>query len=392
MKILVASENGRAVGGAEIYAFSVSRMLSDEGHNVILADASGKSVSGILSDKCKKIDIVTNPLNLMAIAKSFSPDVIYSHGLANPQIEMELGLHWPTVLFNHCYSGTCISGTKLFQVPYFKSCSRAIGPICLAHYFPRRCGGLNPLTAFQSYRREISRQKTFRMVKTVCVASNYMRNVMIQNGVSECKICLLSLFPTHKDPDLVVPVSKSRTDTILLVGRLTRLKGWTHLIPAIALASKTLGRRFTLAIAGDGPDREKLLALAAQYQVPVEWHGWLTPIEVTAKMRQADLLAVPSLWPEPFGLVGIEAGCVGTPAVAYAVGGIPDWLVPGVSGEMAPGDRLHPTNLADAIVRALCDIGHWQSLREGAWRQSFLFSRERHMSVLMQILHAAVSS
>ena len=199
------------------------------------------------------------------------------------------------------------------------------------------------------------------------------------------------MFPIHGDPDPVVPESKTRTDTILLVGRLTRLKGYTHLVPAVALASKALCRRLTLAIAGDGPDREKLLALAARYKVPIEWYGWLAAEEVTVKMRQADLLAVPSLWPEPFGLVGIEAGCVGTPAVAYAVGGIPDWLIPGVSGEMAPAERLHPAPLADAIVRALRDTNHWQQLREGAWRQATMFTRERHVAKLMQILQSAAS-
>jgi glycosyltransferase involved in cell wall biosynthesis len=147
-----------------------------------------------------------------------------------------------------------------------------------------------------------------------------------------------------------------------------------------------LGRTLTLAIAGDGPDRLKLLALAEHYQVPVQWYGWLSPEDITAKMRQADLLAVPSLWPEPFGLVGIEAGCVGTPAVAYAVGGIPDWLIHGVSGEMAPAEMLHPSPLADAIVRALRDTNHWQQLREGAWRQATMFSRDRHVAKLIQIL------
>ena len=44
---------------------------------------------------------------------------------------------------------------------------------------------------------------------------------------------------------------------------------------------------------------------------------------------------MPSVWPEPFGLVGIEAGCVGLPAAGFGVGGIPDWLRPGETGELA---------------------------------------------------------
>ena len=248
---------------------------------------------------------------------------------------------------------------------------------------------MNPLTTLRMFRDQRLRQKVLRQYRTICVASRHMRSVMIQNGVSEEKVRLLPLFPTHGEPDPASPVPRPQTDKVLLAGRLTRLKGWTHLVPAIARASETLGRRLSLVVAGDGPDRLRLAGLARKWDVPLEDHGWQNSTGITASMREADLLAVPSLWPEPFGLVGIEAGCVGTPAVAYAVGGIPDWLVPGVSGEMAPGDALKSRPLADVIVRALRDPGHWQQLREGSWWQAVRFSREKHMEDLLNILRGA---
>src|SRR6202034_271377 len=97
-------------------------------------------------------------------------------------------------------------------------------------------------------------------------------------------------------------------------------------------------------------------------------------------MRQADLVAVPSLWPEPFGLVGIEAGCFGVPAVGFAVGGIPDWLIPGQTGELAPADPPTVEGLAEAIVRALEDPAHYQKLCSGAWEMAKRFSLERHLA------------
>ena len=59
-------------------------------------------------------------------------------------------------------------------------------------------------------------------------------------------------------------------------------------------------------------------------------------------MASADLLVVPSLWPEPFGLVGLEGARSRLPAAAFAVGGIPDWLRSGVNGYLAPGDPPTP--------------------------------------------------
>ena len=377
MRIAIVNEWSATIGGAETYIKQVGSCLEKKGNTV-----------GFFARR--DIEFREQPAIIESI-KRFAPCVVYSQGLQNPLLELEIANRWPTVGFNHNYAGVCISGNKWHRFPGTSVCEKAFNASCLVQYLPRRCGGLNLLTAWRAYRREQMRQTAFKAMWAVCVASRHMRAVMAQNGFSNEKLHLLPLFPPHQEPDLEPPKPRALTGIILLAGRLTVLKGYTHLIPAIAIASRELARPLLLAVAGDGPDCEKLLALAARYQVPVEWYGWLSSEEVTAKMRQADLLAVPSLWPEPFGLVGIEAGCVGTPAVAYAVGGIPDWLIPGVSGEMAPAERLHPAPLADAIVRALRDTNHWQQLREGAWRQATMFSRERHVAKLMQILQSAAS-
>ena len=102
----------------------------------------------------------------------------------------------------------------------------------------------------------------------------------------------------------------------------------------------------------------------------VEFAGWLNTEKKLDLLREADLIAVPSLWPEPFGLVGIEAGCYGVPAVGFAVGGIPDWLIPGQTGELAPGDPPTAAGLSEAIVRALADPSHYRRLSAGAWEMA----------------------
>jgi glycosyltransferase involved in cell wall biosynthesis len=104
-------------------------------------------------------------------------------------------------------------------------------------------------------------------------------------------------------------------------------------------------------------------------------------------MQAADVLAMPSVWPEPFGLSGIEAGGVGLPAVAYRVGGIPEWLESG--GELAEGAPGSVRGLADALGRALKDPDHWHALREGAWRSAQRFSAEAHLDALESVLLAA---
>ncbi len=210
-----------------------------------------------------------------------------------------------------------------------------------------------------------------------------------RHGIAEDRLRLVPLFPTGVANDLNSPLPRPRSNRILFVGRVTQLKGLSHLQAALPIACEVLGRQLTLVVAGSGPDLMTAETESRRSGVPTEFIGWVGPERREAEMRTADVLAVPSVWPEPFGLVGIEAGCVGLPAVAYAVGGIPDWLVPGVSGESAPGDKPDPKLFATALIRALADDDHLQRLRVGAWEMSRQFTPEAHLDLLLRILEAA---
>jgi glycosyltransferase involved in cell wall biosynthesis len=146
----------------------------------------------------------------------------------------------------------------------------------------------------------------------------------------------------------------------------------------MALASQALGRPLHLDVTGDGPERDALASRARAHGINVDFRGWIETARLGRLMEIVDVLAVPSLWPEPFGVVGIEAGCFGLPSVAFATGGIPSWLRAGVSGELAPTPPS-VSGLADALVRALRDPAHLDALRLGAWQVAREFSRERHV-------------
>ena len=121
-----------------------------------------------------------------------------------------------------------------------------------------------------------------------------------------------------------------------------------------------------------------------------EFPGYVSGSKKAELIDQADLLVVPSLWPEPFGLVGIEAGSHGLPAVAFDVGGISDWLIPGYSGELAPGNPPTVDGLADAIARALSDPSHYADLCRGAREVAGRFTLAAHVSKLESILEMVV--
>jgi glycosyltransferase involved in cell wall biosynthesis len=393
MRILTATQNRSVIGGAETYLRAVLPLLRDRGYEVGLVCAR-PAVPGhpAIDDDCPGLAVrmVSDPAGALAAAEAFRPDVVWDHGLADPAVAAVLARRFPAVLYAHVYNGTCVSGTKCQAFPAPRACGRVLGPACLALYLPKRCGGLSPRTMWAAYRTQRARQANLPAFRSVMVASRHMAAEYRRHAVPDDRVHLVPYFLPGVAPDPDPPVPRPRTDRVLFVGRLTRIKGGDHLIEALPRAAAELGRTLKLIVAGDGPDRPRLEALAARRGIAAEFRGWLAAGEREAVTRGVDLLAVPSLWPEPFGLVGIEAGAVGVPAAGYAVGGIPDWLAPGDSGEAAPFDPPDPHALAKAIARVLADDAHWNRLRRGAWEAARRFTPDRHLDRLEVVLRSVV--
>jgi len=163
------------------------------------------------------------------------------------------------------------------------------------------------------------------------------------------------------------------------------------LIEALTDVVATLRAPVHLTLAGEGRERGRWEARLDEVQrslpnLTFEFTGWVAHHRLRALMKSMDLLVVPSLWPEPFGLVGPEAAQHGVPSAAFAVGGISEWLVDGVSGHLAAGDRPTAQGLARAIVHCLEDPLHYAALRKGARAMAAQFTMERHLPRLIDTL------
>jgi glycosyltransferase involved in cell wall biosynthesis len=394
MRILIASAHRNLVGGVEKYLQAVIPGFEERGHEVAFlyeypADPKREhidSASGFLDSWCLQ---EADPQAVLASVGAWKPDVVYSHGFDGTDsvaIKNSLLDAYPVALYLHNYDHTCATGTKCHSFPQIQNCTRRLGPACLLLHYPRRCGGLHPGTMWRQYQRHVELNARLSDHQAILVASRHMYLEMERHGVSAEKLHLAPLPTTDVIPDGVPPAPKRLTGKIIFVGRLTDLKGAKYLIEAIPKAALRLNRPLSLTIAGDGPERGMLQETAQRLGVAVEFAGWVHTQRKLDLMREADLLAVPSLWPEPFGLVGIEAGCLGVPAVGYAVGGIPDWLIAGESGELAPGDPPTVDGLAEAMVRALASPEHYARLCQGAWKLAQRFTLESHLDQLEPIL------
>ena len=162
------------------------------------------------------------------------------------------------------------------------------------------------------------------------------------------------------------------------------------LLDALPLAAERLDKPIRLVFAGDGPKRKVWERQASRLQsrrqsLEFEFSGWVDTRELELRYAEADLLVVPSLWPEPFGRIGPEAGLRGVPVAAFAVGGITDWLVDGVNGFLAPGDPPTAAGLSEAIVKCLESPSVHRELRAGAVRIASQFDMKHHLEALAKV-------
>jgi glycogen synthase len=143
-----------------------------------------------------------------------------------------------------------------------------------------------------------------------------------------------------------------RDRDLIFVGRLVSDKGVDVLLRAMhILASESDELRPNLTIVGDGPERSGLQGLAHQLDIAsqVTFAGKLAGADLVALLHRHRVLVVPSIWPEPFGLVALEGAACGCFVVGSDGGGLPDAIGP-CGMTFRSGD---PARLALAIVRAL---------------------------------------
>ena len=153
-------------------------------------------------------------------------------------------------------------------------------------------------------------------------------------------------------PDLPAPHVVPDTRDVLFLGRLIKQKGVDDLLRAAAMMAEPP----RLEIAGDGPERPRLQAMAAAHRLDARFHGFVHGPAKDALYRRAALLCVPSRdvggLSEGAPLVIAEARRYGLPVVATAVGGIPELM-----RDLYPGASLvrpcSPEALALALSRAL---------------------------------------
>lgn len=272
-------------------------------------------------------------------------DVVYLHKARDPA-ELATAGGRPTLLAAHDHDLTCARAHRYLPLGN-APCHRAPGVACVAFgcALVRDREGPLPVRLVDP-RALVPKLRALTDAATIVACSEYVAAGLRAAGAPSKRLRVIHPAPPEVTAARVTPRDPRR---LLVAGQLLRGKGVDLAVRALAM----LPSDFSLDVVGDGPERASLEALAhALCPTRVRFIGYVAPEAITARYDDAAMVLVPSRWPEPFGMTGIEAMRRARPVVGADHGGIPEWLPDGVGARFTPGD---PEDLARAVLRVTRD-------------------------------------
>lgn len=341
MRLALLTDDWRPTGGVVAHVRLVAPALAAAGHDVLVIHAGDprdadvpppagvtiQALPGALRDR-SAADNRAAVVHVRQVLTDFRADIAHIHACTNFLVEDAVREQVPTLKTIHTLD-VCPSGTK-FHYATGATCRHDTGPMCLPRQGYLRCTlSKRPSVWWRGYQYAEAVASRLRTYRHVVVASDFVKQLLVRSDIAADRVTVIPYFtPTP------ATTTKANGRSILFVGRVTPEKGVDLLLDALA----HVGAPWRLVIVGDGmalPQIRQRIEHAG-WSDRVTLRGWLDGPSLTEAYQQAAVVVVPSRWPEPFGIVGIEAMSHARPVVACEVGGIPEWLRDGEGGRLVP--------------------------------------------------------
>ena len=279
-------------------------------------------------------------------------DVAHPRYLALPKIGMNVAPHLMAQAAKPVLGRIIDSGYDFDAIDAHYFYPDGVAAVMLGKYFNKpvvvtaRGSDINLLPQYPLPRKMILwAAENARAVITVC---SYLKDEMVRLGARPDRIT-----PLRNGVDLqrFAPLDREAARaklgldgyTLLSVGRLSEVKGHDITIKALTRLPGV-----TLMLAGDGPDRPKLQALARELGVQdrVRFLGPVPQTELRTYYNAADLSVLASSR-EGWANVLLESMACGTPVVATSICGTPEVVASADAGRLMP--ERTPESLAEAV-------------------------------------------
>lgn len=377
-------------GGAEIYMRRVAEKLVQQGLEVIVISTDSKiSIKPSIEEKNGVKIYRIHPLNIYALYNTVDKPILMKviwNGidLLNPHsykiIKSILIKEKPDIVHVHHFKGFsfAFNAVKSLNIPlvftvhdYFIECPN----INLFRSGSEICN--NPHMICRLYAK-IQRYLKDNKPEMVTAPSQFVIDKLKKDGFfKEIRMVKLPLGIELAEDEKFK--KDYETIDILYVGRLNKYKGLHILIKAFKQLEH---KNINLHIVGEGSDMEDFKNFSGSNS-NITFHGFVPERELVKIYKKANVVVIPSIWYEVFGIVIIESFKYATPVIGSDIGGIPELIENGYNG------YLFETGNVDELGRILKNLidnpSELRRLSDNAFESAKKHSMDEHIKKLRNL-------
>lgn len=268
--------------------------------------------------------MILSTIQFLKVVKKQKPDLLHVHGkyLIPAAIICGLITKKPVVVTSRDKQILCSIGKCFFDSERKTACSIwEYITVEIPWFYRNYAKDSSYLKKVYIFFGAIWSRVTFNFIKILTgfaasiVAISYShKDYLIENGFKNVKV-IYNTASFEKISYLVMPEEK----TVLFAGKFTKGKGAEILLKAIKSMQGRNNLQFL--IAGTIDSRWKKILIN---NVRFKFLGALSQKELNTAMKRANVVAMPSIYPESFGRVALESLSLGTPVVVTKMGALPE--------------------------------------------------------------------
>lgn len=374
MKVLVLTEfyPPYTHGGGELSTQFLVNGLTEQGHEVIVLTSrypeekiergshtkiyrklkTGKSVSTCFANIKREFKFESSVIDILPrIIRKEKPEVLHCMNTKSIESLGSLSLTIPVVATINNYRNICPKADLLYKgreecetCSFFRyiSCmenSEYVGKIRLKKWMK-----YNPPFLIGLYLNFLKRRTALANVDHFIAISRFVRNVLVQSGVSPENISILSNVPGIKEK-VSKPREPPKGKAILFCPTgLQKRAGVDILLKSLKYVKSDIAT----VITGEGPEEKRLKHLCRELNLErkVNFTGRVKYSEIQWYYKNCALVCMLPRDPEPLSRILLESTCFGKPIIATNVGGNSDGVINGENGYLVP---KNPKRIAEKI-------------------------------------------
>lgn len=363
MRVLLANNYFYLRGGCERVMFNDMQALTGAGIDVVPFSAAdpanaataysayftrGADIHAV--NPIRKIQAAYESIDCQRTARDFAklidqtkPDVVHFHNiygrLTTSILSVVRSRRLPALLTVHDYKVMCPSYLMLHEGKPCNACLDGGFYRCTLHRCHKQSLATSLVSTAEAYFARFADR--YGAISVFLCPSRFIEMLLMRFGVD---VNRLMYHPNAVDPNAYEP--RYGGEYVLYAGRLSHEKGLPTLLQAMA------GLKIPLRIAGNGPMEETVRALAARGSELIALEGHCEGARLQSLFQNAALVVVPSEWYENAPMSVLEAFAYAKPVIATRIGGIPELVTQGETGDLVD------CHAPDQLRAAICNLWH----------------------------------